>query len=85
MTIGIIGPYWDDIDLRLKGNIFFESYSNDEDNDYPLRNISDFITNSQALSQRYNPLSATIIYWSNVCPYFDEDCNDVIIKYIGLI
>ena len=75
MTIDIIAPYWDDIDLTVKGNIFFESYSNDED--IALWNISDFITNSQALSQQYNPLSAVIIYWSDVCPFDDSYCDDV--------
>ncbi len=77
----IIAPYWDDIDLELKGSIFFESYSND-DEDGTLRSVSDFITNSQALSQRYNPLSATIIHWSNVCPHNNRSCNNV--SYINV-
>ena len=71
----IIAPYWEDIDLTDKGNVIFESYS--DDNDIALKNVSDFITNSQALSEMYNPLSAVIVYYSDVCPFQDRNCDDV--------
>ena len=71
----IISPYWDDIDLSFEGDIFYESYESDSPD--VLKSISNFITNSQNLVKRFECKSAVVVFWSDVCPFSDSNCNDV--------
>ena len=71
----IISPYWDDIDLRVKGNILYESY--DSDSPDILETISDFVTKNQNLLEIFDCKSAVVFFWSDVCPLINNNCFDV--------
>ena len=74
----IISPYWDDIDLTTTGNILYESYDESDSTDLNLlKTISNFITDSQNLTKIFECKSAVVVFWSNVCPFGDNNCNDV--------
>ena len=78
--ISVISPYWDDIDLRNQGNIFYESYDiaagdGSGSNNDVLVTISDFITESENLAEDFICTSAVVVYWSNVCPFGNDSCG----------
>ena len=75
----VISPYWDDIDLSSTGGIHFESYaydSDDHESENLLTSVSQFINNLNS-EERFEAISAVVIYWLNVCPYGRQDCVDV--------
>ena len=76
INVPVIAPYWDDTDLRKKGNIYYSSFSNANDSGV-LNSISTFINSFQNTTIAFEATSAVIIFWSDVCSYTNPNCIEV--------
>ena len=71
ISTAVISPYWNDFDLTMKGNIYFESYGSDSIE--ILETLSEFISVNQSIE--FECTSAVVVFWSDVCPFGNELCN----------
>ena len=70
----VISPYWDDIDLRYSGGVYYNSFTPENGTDV-LEHVQTFLMRNQSVN--FTAKSVTVITWMNVCPYGDLLCNYV--------
>ena len=75
-TVPVIAPYWDDIDMRNKGSVVYNIFS-DLNGSEVLRNISTFINSIYHTPAKFEAISAVVIFWEEVCPNRKATCSEV--------
>ena len=70
----VISPYWDDIDLRDSGGVYYNSFTPENGSDV-LERVQTFIMRNQSID--FTAKSVVVIKWMNVCPYGDSLCTYV--------
>ena len=76
----LVAPFWDDIDLRSTGAVYYEVIT--PDNDLSIINqVDTYLSNNQSIS--FSADWILVAKWLNVCPYGDFTCSStqVIIIY----
>ena len=74
----VISPYWDDIDLRDSGGVYYNSFTPENGADV-LEDVQTFLMRNQSID--FTAKSVVVIKWMNVCPYGDSLCTYVSINY----
>ena len=72
----MIAPYWDDIDLRNKGSVLYNSF-NVLNGLEVLKNVSSFINSVQRSQSMFKASSVVVVYWRETCPFGDSRCSNV--------
>ena len=67
----VISPYWDDIDLRESGGVYYNSYTPKNGSDV-LEHMQTFLMRNQSI--HFTAKSVVIIKWMDVCPYINQSC-----------
>ena len=70
----VIAPYWDDIDLRSKGGVYYNSYTR-ENGIAMLEQINSFLKENKSIE--FNAKSAIVFRWTDVCPFGNNSCLEV--------
>ena len=67
----VISPYWDDIDLRDSGGVYYNSFTPENGSDV-LERVQTFLMRNQSID--FTAKSVVVIKWMNVCPYGNRFC-----------
>ena len=70
----VISPYWDDINLRESGGVYYNSFTPENGTDV-LEHVQTFLMRNQSVN--FTAKSVVVIKWMNVCPYEDPLCTYV--------
>ena len=70
----VISPYWDDIDLRGSGGVYYNCFTPENGTDV-LKLVQTFLMRNQSID--FTAKSVIVIKWMNVCPFGDSLCNYV--------
>ena len=62
----VISPYWDDIDLRGSGGVYYNSFTAEYGADV-LKRVQTFLMRNQSID--FTAKSVVVIKWMNVCPF----------------
>ena len=68
----VISPYWDIIDLRESGGVYYNSFTPENGSDV-LERVQAFLMRNQSIY--FTAKSAVVIKWMNVCPYGYTHCT----------
>ena len=80
----IIAPYWDLMDIQMKGSVYVDLYDA-ENGSQVLTTISTFINANRTLCKPFKPTSAVVIRWNDVCPFHFEESNCSLVRYFNYI
>ena len=67
----VISPYWDDIDLRGSGQVYYNSFTPENDSDV-LERVQTFLMRNQSI--HFTAKSVVVIKWMDVCPFGNRFC-----------
>ena len=76
--IPLIAPFWDDVDIRRYGNIFFRETSNAN----LLQRAHDQLQELFPFSANFTPTTMFIATWDRVAPYFGRSEELQVSAYI---
>ena len=64
----LVAPYWDDIDIRRDGNVFYEVHSTGDSVEFNnlLSQVSNFITNETTSGEVFTGTWMLIAQWDRV-------------------
>ena len=70
----VISPYWDDINLRESGGVYYNSFTPENGTDV-LEHVQTFLMRNQSVN--FTAKSVVVIKWMNVCPHEVPLCTYV--------
>ena len=70
----VISPYWDDINLRESGGVYYNSFTPENGTDV-LEHVQTFLMRNQSVN--FTAKSVVVIKWMNVCPHKVPLCTYV--------
>ena len=80
-TSNLVAPFWDDINLRSTGTVYYEVIT--PDNGLSIINqVDKYLSNNQSIS--FSADWILVAKWLNVCPFGNGLCSNIQVKYFIL-
>ena len=79
-TFNLVAPFWDDIDLRSTGALYYEVIT--PDNGLSIINqVDTYLSNNQNIS--FSADWILVAKWLNVCSISDNSCSNIQVNYFN--
>ena len=79
-TYNLVAPFWDDIDLRSTGALYYEVIT--PDNGLSIINqVDTYLSNNQSIS--FSADWILVAKWLNVCPFGNNLCSNIQVNYFN--
>ena len=76
LSVNIVAPYWDDINLRKKGIVRYAVITHSHPTlSFWLNQTNELIKKNN--NEEFKASWLLVARWIDVCPYRDEDCSEV--------
>ena len=79
-TYNLLTPFWDDIDLRSTGAVYYEVITPDDDLSI-INQVDTYLSDNQSIS--FSADWILVAKWLNVCPFNDHSCSNIQVKYLN--
>ena len=77
-TYNLVAPFWDDIDLRSTGAVYYEVITTDNGLSI-INQVDTYLSNNQSIS--FSADQILVAKWLNVCPFGNRLCSNIQVKY----